>query len=464
MERSCRWKRAFANRYALTAVLFLLITLWGSVTVALGVLDQKTGCAGYARPAAALVKTDPALPGRAAAAPAPARLTTVLPGAPRPRGVGDKTAAAQAAVTQALENDHSLIELFGAFQVFSGRTVVEDTAQSEYTVARLENGSLTFMGQGIPDPQVQAGELKRLQTALDERDMALLYVQAPSKLEPGTHTLPYGTEDTSNGCADRLLAELEEAEIDCLDLRETLAEAGGDWDRWFYTTDHHWNQEAAFLCFQTLAEKLEDYRQTLSVGQGTKRQSITIPERCTDPDAYDKETLSRFFLGSQGKRVGSGYAGVDDFVLWTPNFPTLLHYSGSTGGDRYGDMEETVLFPQRVEEKDYYNANPYTYYSGGDYPFARITNYYNPQGPKVMLIRDSFSCAITPYLALACSELATVDPRYFNGDLLSYIDWVKPDVVVVLYSSGMVRQEDTYRLLAQPAAPSKSDSLRWETD
>ena len=462
MDWTYKLKRTFGNRYAMTAVLFLAIMLWGSVTVLFGVLEQRTACTGYGVPAV-LTKADPAIPHKALIA-APTDLSAPAPVEAWPERWSKKTAAAESAVTKALEKDHSLIEVFGLFQAFSDRTVVEDAAEAQYAVAKLEGGSLAFLGQGTPDPQVQAGELRRLKTVLDERDISLLYLQAPSKLEPGTEVLPYGTEDTSNACADRLLAALEEAGVDSLDLRQVLEEAGGDWDDWFYKTDHHWTQEAAFLCFQTLVEKLESYRQTVKVGLGEKRQNIAIDQRYTDPGSYDKTTLSRFFLGSQGKRVGSTYVGADDFVLWTPKFPTLLHYSGATGGDRYGDLTETVLFPQRVEEKDFYDGNPYTYYAGGDYPFAQITNYYNPQGPKVMLIRDSYACAITPYLALACSQLTTIDPRTFSGNLLSYIDWYQPDVVVVLYSSGLVREEEPYRLLAQPDPPSKSDALRWKDD
>ncbi len=464
MAWTYRLKRTFGNRHALTAVLFLAILLWGSLTVLLGVLEARTACAGYARPDLPQ-KTDLPVPGRerAGALPsAPADLTLPAPVEPWPDRVAEETAAVQGAVTQALEDDHTLIELFGAVQALTGRTVVEDTADPTYTVVRLADGGLSFLGQGEPDPQVQAGELKRLQTALAQRDIPLLYCQAPSKLEPGAEGLPYGTEDTSNACADRLLAVLAEKEVDALDLRQTLRDAGGDWGDWFYRTDHHWTPQAAFTAFQALAERLEGYDQTRAAGQETSRQPIAIDERCTDPASYDRATLTRFFLGSQGKRVGSAYAGVDDFVLWTPKFPTLLRYTGAYGGDRFGDLTETVLFPQRVEERDLYGGNPYTYYAGGDYPFAQVTNYYNPQGPRVLLIRDSYACALTPYLAMACSQFTTVDPRSFTGDLLSTLDWVRPDVVVMLYSSGLVREEEPYRLLSQAPAPSKGDVLRWD--
>ncbi len=462
-----RLRRLFGNRFAWTAVLFLAITLWGSVTVLFGVLDADSACEGYRAPdvRALRLKSDPAVPTRTLAAAAPGGDLAAAPAdvTPWPQQLRAKTAGAEEAVTAALEREHSLIQLFGLYQDQTGRTVVEDPAEAQYAVVKLPDGSLTFTGDGDPDPQAQAAELKRLQLALAERDVPLLYLQAPSKLEPGKDVLPTGVTDTSNACADALLSALEDKGVDYLDFRQTLKNAGGTWTDWFYKTDHHWTQAAAFRAFRDLCEKLEDYDQTLSVSWGTKRRRIHIPERYTDPESYTSATLPDFFLGSQGTRVGSLYAGTDDFVLHTPQFPTLMHYSAGSDGERWGDAAETVIFPQRVERREWFDATPYTYYAGGDYAVSYLTNFYNPEGPRILLIRDSFAGAMTPYLATISSQLTTVDPRYFSGDLLSYVDWLHPDVVLVLYSSGMVRSEEHYRLLPQ-AAPGKGDSLRWESE
>ncbi len=107
--------------------------------------------------------------------------------------------------------------------------------------------------------------------------------------------------------------------------------------------------------------------------------------------------LEHFFLGSQGKRVGSLYAGADDITLYTPKFDTELTYScPAYGFTRTGPFETSVCFPERVAQQDWFNGNPYTYYAGGDYPIATITNHKNPDGPRVVLLRDSFACALTP--------------------------------------------------------------------
>lgn len=463
MDWRRRVKRLATDRFTLSAALFLLIITIGAFCTLFGVLDGKTACAGYAAPS--MVKSDPSAPhaapaGRALSA---AALDSSAPVTPWYRQAAKRTAAAETAVQKALTDQHVLIQLYGGYQAFTDRTVVEDTADPAYSVSRLDNGLLTFTGTGAPDPQAQAASLKRLQHALDDRNIPLLYLQSPVKLADG-RVLPYGVEDTSSHDMDALLAALDEVGVDYLDFRQTLRDAGGKWENWFYTTDHHWTQEAAFTAFQALCEKLNSYDQTTTISRGVKRSPIAIDETWTLRENYNISTLPNAFLGSHGKRVGSLYAGMDDFALWTPKLATLMRYEGAKPTAVYGDALDTVLFPERLEVTDPFDANPYTFYAGGDYSAARITNYYNPGGPKILLIRDSYACALTPYLAYASSWLITVDPRYFRGNLLSYIDQQRPDVVLVMYSSGMVRSEQYFRLLAQPAQPSKADALRWRTD
>lgn len=462
MDWKYRLKRLFANRFGLSAALFLLVITVGAFSALLGVLDGNTACAGFALPT--LTKADPTRPHNEPAAPAlSARaLNTSAPIPSWSERVTQKVAAAENAVQTALTDQHLLIQLYGGFQSLTDRTVVEDV-DSDYSVVRLDSGSLAFTTADPSTADAQAAFLKRLQFALDDRDISLLYLQSPSKVEGGNDALPYGVTDTGNQNADALLACLDEAGIDYLDFRQTLRDAGGDWGDWFYTTDHHWNQEAAFTAFQALCAKLEDYDQTLTISRGVKRRPIAIDEKWAQRETYDITTLSGRFLGSQGKRVGSLYAGMDDFALWVPNCPTLLRYDATTPA-AHGDAEETVLFPVRLEEADPFKGNPYTYYAGGDYGFTRVTNYYNSQGPRVLLVRDSFACAITPYLAYSCSELFILDPRYFQGDFLQYVDWVDPDVVLVMYAPGTLRTEAAFSFLAQPAAPSKGDVLRWKED
>jgi hypothetical protein len=55
------------------------------------------------------------------------------------------------------------------------------------------------------------------------------------------------------------------------------------------------------------------------------------------------------------------------------------------------------------------------------------------------MIRDSFSVAVAPYMALGCSELDLIDIRptngNFTGSVRTYIKEMQPDIVIMLVSS-----------------------------
>ena len=61
------------------------------------------------------------------------------------------------------------------------------------------------------------------------------------------------------------------------------------------------------------------------------------------------------------------------------------------------------------------------------------------------MIRDSFACAITPFFALQCSQLTTIDLRAYQGeDLLEDIAGMDPDLVVLLYNPSTVGSDNMF--------------------
>ena len=64
---------------------------------------------------------------------------------------------------------------------------------------------------------------------------------------------------------------------------------------------------------------------------------------------------------------------------------------------------------------------------------------------RVVLLRDSFACALTPFLALSCSELTTIDLRYFEGDLLDTIAGLEPDIALTLYAASTTRLDNLFQ-------------------
>lgn len=341
---------------------------------------------------------------------------------------------AEGALNTDLDREHSFIQLYGGFQRLSGRHMLEDVEQ-DTQVVKLKNGTLSFASLDAQPadvtPQIEATNW--LSQTLAQRDTPFLYVVAPQKLPAGGELLPPGIEDYGNDNTDRFLAGLGKAGTDYMDLRPLFAATGAYGD-WFFSTDHHWKPEAAFFAWQNLTRVLEeDY-------------DIYTDPRYTDENSYSKKVYENWFLGSQGKRAGSLYAGTDSITEYLPQFETNFTYTCPIYAiDRSGPFEQSLLFPERVAQKDWFNGNPYTLYAGGDYPQATIVNHNNPQGQNIVLIRESFACAMTPFLALSCSELTTIDLRFFKGDLLDTIDQLNPDLVMVLYNVSSTSNQSLFQ-------------------
>jgi len=103
-----------------------------------------------------------------------------------------------------------------------------------------------------------------------------------------------------------------------------------------------------------------------------------------------------------------------------------------------GIFEETVLYPDRLQYENPYDSWVYSTYSGGDFRLQIVRNHLNQEGKKFLIIRDSFACVVTPFLALNAEELHIVDVRDFITsdpiDVYEYLEEISPDYVLVLYS------------------------------
>ena len=422
------------------AVLFLCAMATGAVLLLTGLAPTAPTCEGVRLPTRSVSYAAQAGLSDGRGSPGQRGEAVTVQAEPPFERLQDFLSTADAAANSALDKGHLFIELYGGVQALSDRTVVEDV-DPQYSVVKLTDGTVTFINAEPKDVTGNGRAVVRLSQALAEREVPLLYVQAPQKLQENDDRLPTGVTDYGNDYADQVLGVLAENNVATLDLRETLADTGRDWSSFFFRTDHHWTPEAAFTAHQTLAQVLEsDY-------------GFTIPEENTDSAAFTRTNLSDFFLGSQGKRVCSLYAGVDDIEIWKPSFDTDFTYSIPIYDmERTGPFEESLLFPERIEEKDFFNGNPYTLYAGGDYPMARIYNELSPDRPRIMLLRDSYACVLTPFLALDCGELITVDLRYFHDDLLTYVDWLEPDLVIVMYTAGSAALDELFDFFPGDAA------------
>ena len=311
----------------------------------------------------------------------------------------------------------AFVELNGAYTRVVGRRLCNGVFRDEH--------GLMLTSAKRRDVSAVAASAIGFSEWLKKRTARYLFVQAPAKADRGETLHPQFMPHGGNAMADDFLKRLRQAGIATLDLREMLARTPDDVRRQFYRTDHHWNNDAVFTAFGVIARKLAEMT-------GTDRSAI---EEKIAASSWKREVWPNCFWGSQGRRTGLLFSGVDDLIVYTPRFPTQMsldvpskkiHLSGSF---RKTNMWRAKDIRGRGRlEKDAYSF----LYVGGLYPLVRHRNNGAPIRVKIIIIGDSYARPLEAFLSTVVSDVVVLDPRRFaKGETVSaIIRRIRPDIVL----------------------------------
>lgn len=332
-----------------------------------------------------------------------------------------------AGVSNHVYGEENFINLYGLSEKVFGRKYIKDASEPAYSVAKDNNGQLQFMTYQI-DNSAEVEGIVKVNEAQAERGAHYLYVQAPLKVQAGFTSLPPSVEDYSTPNTDKFLGLLEQNKIDVLDLRQGILEDGLDQSTLFYNTDHHWRTETAFWGVQkTVAYLKENYGMDLD------------PEGIyTNPESYKKVFYEKNFLGSQGRRVGKFYGGLDDYTLMLPTYETdyevTIHKTNNMSVAE-GSFEEAIVKYNLLRAKSVF-TNRYAAYFGADFPEVVIKNKKVNNDLKVMIVKDSFALPYSAFLSTMVAETHMIDLRYYTDmSLDDYIAEYEPDLILYVYKS-----------------------------
>jgi hypothetical protein len=258
-----------------------------------------------------------------------------------------------------------------------------------------------------------------------KKGLDFLYVQAPSKISEYDDTEVSGILDFSNQNVNSLLSKLDDSDIDYFDIREVIHNSGINNHTLFYNTDHHWLTTTGLWAAQNILAFCND----------TYKWNANIS--LLEANQFDYVTYKDWFLGSQGKKITLSRCEPDDFTLIYPKYETKYHYIVPDKMiDTVGDYS-VVYDMSHIDICDYYNKNPYAGLCYGDRPLVQIENLYATDNKKILIIHDSFGDCVIPCLALAENAVDALDLRYFTGSVKTYIEESQPDIVIVMYNSGI---------------------------
>ncbi len=319
-----------------------------------------------------------------------------------------------------LRNQSEIAELAAVYDNLIGwnLTIADDA------LVVNENGYIDI----IQHTEVPAGEIvqsvKELSDLTESIGSVFCYVQIPSNVCKYENDSVGTYYDYSNDNADRLLEGLAAHQINYIDLRESLHAAGIDHRDAYYRTDCHWKTTTAFWAAGVITEYL------------SQNSSVAFDPAKFDMNQYETILYENSFLGGNGRSLTLMKADPEDFELILPVFDTAFTMEiQSKQMHLEGNFREVFIFDGPLTSNNYYGEDPYDSYRTRNYPLIRIhnTGADNNRGKRLLIIRDSYSAPLIPYLA---TDIEYVDCLYlqtFDGSVREYILQTQPDIVMVAY-------------------------------
>ncbi len=199
---------------------------------------------------------------------------------------------------------------------------------------------------------------------------------------------------------------LSENGIAFTDLRKTFKEAYADGNQLYYKTDHHWTTLGAYTAYQKLCEQL-------NINPAPKEK-------------FDIKSYGGFY-GTTYSTSGFWFTQPDSIQIWDNAENTdkniKVKISEGTNTDEFGSM----YFYNHLDEDDKYPV-----FIDGNHALTEITN-SNAKGGTILLVKDSFSHSLAPFLAENYSKIILVDMRYYKMSVSQIVEQEKPEQVVFLY-------------------------------
>lgn len=298
------------------------------------------------------------------------------------------------------------------------------------SVVSLPDGHLVAFNPKT-DVSKKVQSVVSLAHACNQQGIHFVMVLAPSKIAR-SETEYAGKLDFSNQNGDDFVQGLKAEGVTCLDLRDDVEKEELDQHALFYRTDHHWTGEtgrwAAGILFDYLNEQC-----------GYEADKTLLA-----PEAYDEVIYPSVFLGSRGMKLTLARCTPDDFSLYYPKFDTAFRLQiPSIGLDQQGGFDIFYDMSCLDFEKSYYQRWAYSTYAYGLRALISIHNEQKHDGKNLLLVRDSFGNALTPFLSLGMEHLTSIDLSYFTGSLQTLIQQEKPDTVVVMYFVEALTEKET---------------------
>lgn len=204
----------------------------------------------------------------------------------------------------------------------------------------------------------------------------------------------------------RISSTLSKDKIGFVDLRERFKSEYKNGGQLYYKTDHHWTTKGAYTGYQELCKAL----------------GITpIDDSTLKKDSYPD------FYGTTYSSSGFWLTPPDNIEIWSNPKNSDKNISVKITEGANVKTSGSMYFTDHLKEDDKYPV-----FIDGNHALTEITN-TNAKNGTILLIKDSFSHSLAPFLAENYSKVVLVDLRYYKESVSQLVSTYNPEQVVVLY-------------------------------
>lgn len=204
----------------------------------------------------------------------------------------------------------------------------------------------------------------------------------------------------------KISSTLSKDKIGFVDLRERFKSEYKNGSQLYYKTDHHWTTKGAYTGYQELCKAL----------------GITpIDDSTLKKDSYPD------FYGTTYSSSGFWLTPPDNIEIWSNPKNSDKNISVKITEGANVKTSGSMYFTDHLKEDDKYPV-----FIDGNHALTEITN-TNAKNGTILLIKDSFSHSLAPFLAENYSKVVLVDLRYYKESVSQLVSTYNPEQVVVLY-------------------------------
>ena len=288
---------------------------------------------------------------------------------------------------------------------------------------RVDAARRQLSGQGIFDPvwRLSGGQLaeapvqlaasrfennlKRLEGFAQAAGLPAVLLVPPSAGAVSNQTGYYAYPDA------QALAQIREA-APSLRLVPLLEGFSGEGNSLYYSTDPHWNAQGAFRAYQ-------------AAGPVLGFEPL--------PAAQFQKTDSPGFYGTNYARSALWERKPDVLSLWDAGLALSLRF------DKQEESHDSLFFTIHLK-----GADQYPVFLDGNHGLTQINNQDKKQGPRLLIIKDSFANSLVPLLLPHYQAITLIDLRAWRGQPGEILKLDQFDSILYVYSLASLAQDSNF--------------------